>query len=268
MSRIHHKHVWGEKDKSAVVHQQVRSEQRGPEEEVSYDGSRITAVIGSFGGREGVQGLWGGTLPHHPQPPHRSHTHSHLASSPPVPENPPAECNPTQSPSQLCPPSIAAKENQWNIFPPKWRGTMDVKVFLIREFTQKALLFFSPFFSTSRLAEQSERGWKWGNNGWWVMKVTHFPLRRSLLSNINFITHNPGCQSTSDRLTSPAWLRPWLCAQYAAPEATSVFLPLSPSLMCHCVLSYLTLIMEVETLLYCCIIERPSDVLALGKSSR
>lgn len=45
---------------------------------------------------------------------------------------------------------------------------MDVKVFLIREFTQKALtlFFFFFFFSASRLAEQSERGWKWGNNGW------------------------------------------------------------------------------------------------------
>lgn len=263
MSRIYHKHMWLEK-KAACRSRSAGTgrNNRGREEEVSYDGSRITAVIGSFRGREGV-GVMRRDITS-PSTAARSHTHSHLAVSPPVPENPPQSVIPHRAPLSSARLRLLQKKNQWNIFPPKWRGTMDVKVFLIREFTQKALtlFFFFFFFSASRLAEQSERGWKWGNNGWWVMKVTHFPLRRSLPSNINFITHNPGCQSTSDRLTSPPCFRPW-------PEDTSVFLPLSPPLMCketcHCVLSYLTLKMEVETLRYCCIIERPSDVLAVGK---
>ena len=98
------------------------------------------------------------------------------------------------------------------------------------------------------------------------------PTHCSLLSNINFITRNLGCQSTREPLTS-------LCvsshrAVHTACHARSYKLSLSasPSLMCketcHRVLSHPTLKMEKKTLLHCFIIKGPSNVFAQGKCSR
>lgn len=70
-----------------------------------------------------------------------------------------------------------------------------VKVFLIREFTQKGSF-------ASWLAEQREMGGE--EKEWIVSDEGHIvPTRCSLLSNINFITHNLGCQNTPDWLTPP-----------------------------------------------------------------
>lgn len=104
--------------RDCVAVRQVRSKQWEPEEEVSYNHLRVTAVIGSFTGWEGV-GVMPRDITNPPLPLLLTHTHKYkhthtflLKSFPTHPRKPPAERNPSQSPSRLRPLSIAAEINE------------------------------------------------------------------------------------------------------------------------------------------------------------
>lgn len=119
------------------------------------------SYVGSLRGQRGVEGT--SCISFHCKHTCRFTAPRHLSPSHPC--SPPAESNPTQSRflsssrlRLLC--KKKEKKSMKYFFPPKWRGTMDAEVFLIREFTQKGspLCFFSPFCSVAcRKRAQAER---------------------------------------------------------------------------------------------------------------
>lgn len=132
---------------------------------------------------------------------------------------------------------------------------------LIREFTQKGSFAF--------VACRTEGGRVEEEKDWIVSDEGHsLPTRCSLLYNINFITHNLGCQSAPEPPTLLDVSGRIAVHTACVARSYKIFLPSSPPLMskemCHSVLSHPTLQMEEKTLLYRCIIERPSYCLRCG----